>query len=78
MLYLVQREDCQSLTICADLDPLYARTFAHAIAAGVEAYAVKCKVTPTEIVPLGPIAMDEPGLAALCTTNTALSTIESG
>lgn len=78
MLYLVQREDCRSLRICADLDPLYARTFARAIEAGVEAHAVKCRVTPTEIVPLGPIAMDEPGLAALCTTNTALSTTESG
>ena len=65
MLYLVQREDCQSLRICADLDPAYSRAFARAIGAGVEAYAVKCRVTPLEIVPLAAIAMDEPGPAAL-------------
>ena len=65
MLYLVQREDCDALRICADLDPVYARNFARAIAVGVEAYAVKCRVTPSEIVPLEPIAMDEPGPAAL-------------
>lgn len=65
MLYLVQREDCDALRICGDLDPVYARGFIAAISAGVEAYAVKCRVTPAEIVPLGPIAMDEPGLAAL-------------
>lgn len=65
MLYLVQREDCNALRICGDLDPVYAENFAAAIAAGVEAYAVKCRVTPAEIVPLGPIAMDEPRLAAL-------------
>ena len=78
MLYVVQREDCDALRICADLDPVYARNFARAIAAGVEAHAVKCRVTPTEIVPFRPIAMDEPGLAALCTTNTAFPTTESG
>ncbi|MBV2185440.1 MAG: DNA/RNA nuclease SfsA, partial [Rhizobium sp.] len=65
MLYLVQREDCQSLSICGDLDPVYSRAFARAIEAGVEAYAVKCRVTPSEIAPVAAIAMDEPGPAAL-------------
>ncbi|MFN7011742.1 MAG: DNA/RNA nuclease SfsA [Allorhizobium sp.] len=65
MLYLVQREDCDGLGICGDLDPAYARTFERAMSAGVEAYAVKCRVTPAEIVPVAAIAMDEPGPAAL-------------
>ncbi|GEO84906.1 MULTISPECIES: DNA/RNA nuclease SfsA [Alphaproteobacteria] len=78
MLYLVQRDDCEALRICADLDPTYAAAFRRATQAGVEAYAVKCRVTPTEIVPLRSIVMDEPGLAALCTTKTAFPTTESG
>lgn len=65
MLYLVQREDCDALSICGDLDPTYAGTFERAMAAGVEAYAVKCRVTPAEIAPVAAIAMDEPGPAAL-------------
>lgn len=65
MLYLVQREDCDALSICGDLDPAYARTFERAMAEGVEAYAVKCRVTSAEIAPVAAIAMDEPGPAAL-------------
>lgn len=65
MLYLVQREDCDDLSICGDLDPAYARTFERAMAEGVEAYAVKCRVTSAEIAPVAAIAMDEPGPAAL-------------
>lgn len=65
MLYLVQREDCDALSICGDLDPTYARTFERAMAEGVEAYAVKCRVTPAEIAPVAAIAMDEPSPAAL-------------
>ena len=65
MLYLVQRGDCDRFRICADLDPTYAAAFRRATARGVEAYAVKCRVDPTEIRPSGLIAMDEPGIAAL-------------
>ncbi|MFC3072695.1 DNA/RNA nuclease SfsA [Shinella pollutisoli] len=65
MLYLVQREDCEAFRICDDLDPVYAAGFLRARARGVEAYAVKCAVTPAQIRPVALIAMDEPGPADL-------------
>ncbi|MGL3605652.1 DNA/RNA nuclease SfsA [Rhizobium sp. G187] len=65
MLYVVQRSDCNRFRLCGDLDPGYAAAFAHAIAAGVEVYAVKCQVSAEEISPTGRIGMDEPALAAL-------------
>ncbi len=65
MLYLVQREDCETFRICADLDPFYAAGFRRALSRGVEAYAVKCAVTSEQIRPVASIAMDEPGVAAL-------------
>jgi len=65
MLYLVQREDCDLLRICGDLDPFYAAGFRRALSRGVEAYAVKCAVTARQIQPMASIAMDEPGPAVL-------------
>ncbi|WP_027488504.1 DNA/RNA nuclease SfsA [Allorhizobium undicola] len=65
MLYVVQREDCENFAICDDLDPAYGKAFAHARAEGVEAYAVKCRITTDEIRPLAAIAMDEPRLPAV-------------
>jgi len=49
MLYVVQRGDCEELRICGDLDPVYAAAFDRAMGRGVEAYAVKCHITPTGI-----------------------------
>ncbi|MCM2439887.1 DNA/RNA nuclease SfsA [Agrobacterium vitis] len=51
MLYVIQRQDCDALAICADLDPAYGRAFTAAISQGVEAYAVKCAITPGGIIP---------------------------
>ncbi|MBB4956098.1 sugar fermentation stimulation protein A [Agrobacterium vitis] len=51
MLYVIQREDCEALAICADLDPAYGRAFTAAIQRGVEAYAVTCAITPDSISP---------------------------
>ena len=65
MLYLIQREDCERFRLCADLDPVYARAFAQARACGVEAYALRCRVSPEEIRPLGLIPMDEAPCPAL-------------
>lgn len=45
MLFVVQREDCDAFGLAADLDPAYARAFAEARAAGVEALAYACAVT---------------------------------
>jgi sugar fermentation stimulation protein A len=49
MLYVIQRGDCDRLKICGDLDPVYAAAFERAMRRGVEAYAVKCHITPTGI-----------------------------
>ncbi|SMF66754.1 sugar fermentation stimulation protein A [Xaviernesmea oryzae] len=64
-IYLIQRHDCSHFRICADLDPLYALAFERAKTRGVEAYAVRCRVSPEEIAPSGLVTMDEPGLPAL-------------
>lgn len=45
MLYMIQREDCLSFTICCDLDPVYGRKFDLALESGVEFYTVKCHVS---------------------------------
>ncbi|MBP2549139.1 sugar fermentation stimulation protein A [Neorhizobium galegae] len=63
MLYVVQRNDCDRLRICEDLDPAYARAFRRARTRGVEAYAVACRVEPQGIWPDRVIAMDEDGQA---------------
>jgi sugar fermentation stimulation protein A len=51
MLYLVQRTDCTSVTLAADIDPGYAAAFAAARAAGVEAFALGTAITPEGIEP---------------------------
>ncbi|OOG75609.1 sugar fermentation stimulation protein SfsA [Sinorhizobium sp. A49] len=65
MVYLVQRSDCDNLRICRDYDPAYATAFDRAMARGVEAYAVKCLISPTEIAPIGPIAVEEAKVGTL-------------
>lgn len=52
MLYVVQRDDCARMRLAADLDPAYAAAFAAARAAGVEAVAHGCALSP-EAVTLG-------------------------
>jgi sugar fermentation stimulation protein A len=65
MIYLIQRDDCETFRICDDLDPLYAKAFRRATLRGVEAFAVKCRVSPQQIAPDGLIPMDEPACADL-------------
>lgn len=62
MVYLIQRDDCDSLQICRDLDPLYAQCFDAAMKQGVEAYAIRCKITSEGIWPQDLIAMTEPNI----------------
>jgi sugar fermentation stimulation protein A len=59
MIYLIQRHDCERFRICADLDPAYGLAFARAKARGVEAYALRCRVTSTEIVASDLVGVDE-------------------
>ncbi len=49
MFYLVQRTDCEVMTLATDLDPTYATAFAAARAAGVAAQAQGCKISPLAI-----------------------------
>jgi sugar fermentation stimulation protein A len=49
MAFVVQRGECDRLSLAADLDPAYARAFAAARRAGVEAIAYACRVTPEGI-----------------------------
>lgn len=49
MLYLIQRADAKRFALARDLDPRYAEAFRAARAAGVEAIAYACRLTPEEI-----------------------------
>jgi sugar fermentation stimulation protein A len=62
MLYVVQRDDCERVSLCRDLDPQYGQAFDEAIARGVEAYALKCTLSPRQIAVNGLIPVDEPGI----------------
>jgi sugar fermentation stimulation protein A len=62
MLFVAQREDCTSFAVASDIDPAYARAFATARAAGVEALCYYCRVDPDGIeieAPLTIAAGDE-------------------
>jgi len=45
MLYIVQRGDCNSFRIAADIDPLYYNTFCKAVTEGLEAFCYTCDVS---------------------------------
>lgn len=47
MFYLVQRTDCDSVTLAGDIDPTYLAAFQ--AAEGVEVIAMDCKITPESI-----------------------------
>lgn len=49
MMFCVQRMDCDRLIAAADIDPRYAAGLATAVAAGVEALAWDCAITPERI-----------------------------
>jgi sugar fermentation stimulation protein A len=49
MLYFIQRDDADAVTMAADIDPVYAQALRDALAAGVEAIAVGCSLSETAI-----------------------------
>ncbi len=55
MLYLIQRADAEAFSLAADIDPRYAAAFEAARAAGVEAIAYACDLSPTEITIARPV-----------------------
>ena len=58
MVYLVQREDCSVFSIAADIDPAYAAALAKARKQGVEVICYTCRLTPAEIITVGPLPID--------------------
>jgi sugar fermentation stimulation protein A len=50
MVYLVQRGEAKKLTLARDVDPSYGLAFDQAKAAGVEAIALRCRMSTEEIV----------------------------
>lgn len=60
MVYLVQRADTKSFAFCNDIDPGYVAAYKAARQAGVEAIAVRCKLTPEAITVDKAIPLVEP------------------
>ena len=60
MLYVVQREDCDSFTLAADIDPAYAAAYAEARTSGVEALAYACRLSTEGIAVDRPLRFAEP------------------
>ncbi len=57
MLYLVQRTDCECVSVAGDIDPTYAKALADAKAAGVEVLAYGTQITPEQITLGGRLAL---------------------
>lgn len=55
MVFLIQRGDAGRLSLAADIDPRYAEAFALARRVGVEALALRCRLSPEAIALEGEI-----------------------
>ncbi|MFP7569175.1 DNA/RNA nuclease SfsA [Marivita sp. S2033] len=62
MLYLVQRTDCENMTLAADIDPTYAQAWAAATTAGVETRVFDCRITPEGVTLGKPVKMKDTDL----------------
>lgn len=49
MLYIIQRDDCDHMTIADDIDPAYAAGLEAAISNGVDVLAYQCHLSPDKI-----------------------------
>lgn len=63
MLFLVLIGSAERHALAADIDPAYAAAFVRARAAGVEAIACRCAVSPAGIEVMAPIPVEEPAAA---------------
>lgn len=55
MLYLIQRGDAVAFDVAGDVDPAYAAAFHEARRAGVEMFAYRCRMSPSEIALDAPV-----------------------
>ena len=62
MVYLIQRADVDRLSLCRDLDPAYAAAFDRAMKRGVEACAIRCKITSEHIRAESMVPVEESGV----------------
>ena len=60
MVYLVQRDDARAFTLAGDIDATYVAAHRAARAAGVEAFAYGCRLTPETIFLTGRVPIIEP------------------
>jgi sugar fermentation stimulation protein A len=58
MLYVVQRTDCASFRLAADIDPAYAAAFTHAVDAGIEVLCYDCQIDAEGIALNRPIPIE--------------------
>jgi sugar fermentation stimulation protein A len=59
MVFLVQRGDAERVSLARDIDKVYGAAFDAAIGAGVEAIAVRCRLTQAEIAVDGLVEIAE-------------------
>ncbi|QUS54656.1 DNA/RNA nuclease SfsA [Pseudovibrio brasiliensis] len=50
MVFLIQRDDCDALVLARDIDRKYGEAFDAAVKAGVEVYAIGCRLMADEII----------------------------
>ena len=60
LLYLVQRTDCSTFCVAADIDPAYATAFADARAAGLETHVIGTHISPQGVSVAGTIPLIDP------------------
>lgn len=59
LLYIIQREDGDELSIAGDIDPAYRAAMRTAEAAGVAVNAIACRITPEAITPLHSVPLSK-------------------
>jgi len=57
MLFVVQRQDCEAMSLARDIDPNYASAMAEASASGVEVICYSCTVSEKAITVTQPLAI---------------------
>ncbi|MHA1190207.1 MAG: DNA/RNA nuclease SfsA, partial [Alphaproteobacteria bacterium] len=59
MLFVIQRDDCDSFKLAREIDPTYGLAFDDARSRGVEMLAYACTVTPEEVTITIPVPIAE-------------------